>query len=942
MKRQAPVKQATPRLRRDIATGSSAGRTFRSLTGGNGLVAGRRARRDIALLLTVVGLTATATVLAVTGPGLVLETVDGGVRDTLETAGSRADVTLLGSFATPRGENTPLTQFVTPESVLALEEQLPDRLPDALSRVVSDITLTVLSGDGLAAPRPDVPGSDTQQLRVRTSMLTPANTDGLTLVDGRMPEARAEGDVDPVEVVMSAVAADAASMSIGDVIEVEQLAWREQLVGESDSRATLELVGIIAAVDEGARVWGDTPELWKPLERPATEVSSRITRLTVLADQTGVAAVSLVDADPFEVRYRLHVDPAAFTSVLATQATEEIQDLNARDTALTGGTQVLDVRTELGPALAAYPQQARAALAQMSVMMSGVIGIAGIVVVLLSRLLVLYRAEAVALERARGASVLSVGMRTLTESAVTTVVGVGVGFLVALLLLGDAARDPLPVVVVAVVALLAGPVQSMSLARQAWTGRRDPANRRDRQRIIAARRARRIVVELAVVVIAIAALVSLRDRGLVQTRTDGVDPFLASAPILLAAAVTVVVLRVFPLPIRAFGVVGRQTRGVLGLLGAVRAQQSLAALPLLALTLGTALAVSGGLLVTTVREGQDEASWQRVGADIRIEGEVDGALVEALAGAAGVEAVGSSHLRGGVGLDLGTTGRPVTVIAIDGGHADVIDLLPSTPSSASLRELRTASPEEAVAVVVDATIDELLITNNLAMYYGGDYVPLEVVGTTDVQPTGYAEGPFVYVDLQSLSDYLPEPLPASTVLAIGSGAVAAAADLGVPEDTVLDRAGWIDDRRSLAIVSGVERTMLFAVGAVVLLAAVALIATVVSGARSRGRTLSLLRTLGMSPRLGWWLALSELAPLVIAAVLGGVVAGVAVVLALAPSLGLDVLAGGTTIPDAALSPFVPAGIAAGAIVLLLIGVLADVLVHRRDKLSEVLRVGETV
>ena len=136
--------------------------------------------------------------------------------------------------------------------------------------------------------------------------------------------------------------------------------------------------------------------------------------------------------------------------------------------------------------------------------------------------------------------------------------------------------------------------------------------------------------------------------------------------------------------------------------------------------------------------------------------------------------------------------------------------------------------------------------------------------------------------------------------------------------------------------------MLFAVAAVAVLAAVALIATVVSGARARGRTLSLLRTLGMSPRLGWWLALAELAPLVIASIFGGILAGVSVVLALAPSIGIDVLAGGTTIPAASLSPIVPAGIAVGAIALLFVGVLADVLVHRRDKLSEVLRVGETV
>ena len=57
---------------------------------------------------------------------------------------------------------------------------------------------------------------------------------------------------------------------------------------------------------------------------------------------------------------------------------------------------------------------------------------------------------------------------------------------------------------------------------------------------------------------------------------------------------------------------------------------------------------------------------------------------------------------------------------------------------------------------------------------------------------------------------------------------------------------------------------------------------------------------------------------------------------------LNVLAGGLTIPAASFTPVVFLGLAVAALVLLLLGALADVLVHRRDKLSEVLRVGETV
>jgi putative ABC transport system permease protein len=187
---------------------------------------------------------------------------------------------------------------------------------------------------------------------------------------------------------------------------------------------------------------------------------------------------------------------------------------------------------------------------------------------------------------------------------------------------------------------------------------------------------------------------------------------------------------------------------------------------------------------------------------------------------------------------------------------------------------------------------------------------------------------------------MPDDYGANSVLIVGPGADAAVA--GLPADSVLTRSDWIDERRGLALVAGVESTMVFTVVSVGLLAVVALVATVVSGARSRGRALSMLRTLGMNARFGWWLALAELAPLVIAAVLGGIAAGLAVVLVLAPSLGLDVLAGGITVPSPSLSPLVILGLAGAALLLLGLGTLADVLAHRRDRLSEVLRVGETV
>jgi putative ABC transport system permease protein len=157
---------------------------------------------------------------------------------------------------------------------------------------------------------------------------------------------------------------------------------------------------------------------------------------------------------------------------------------------------------------------------------------------------------------------------------------------------------------------------------------------------------------------------------------------------------------------------------------------------------------------------------------------------------------------------------------------------------------------------------------------------------------------------------------------------------------VYSRASWLADRHDRALVAGVRDLMIASTGSVALLALIALIASVLASSRRRGRTLALLRTLGMNRRLGWWLALSELGPVVLASVLGGSVAGVLAVVVLVPSFGLESLTGGIGSPDLSLSPAVLVAVAAAAVVVAGLATLVEVAVHRRDKLSSVLRVGE--
>ncbi|MEO7123264.1 MAG: hypothetical protein ABI400_09175, partial [Lacisediminihabitans sp.] len=596
-------------------------------------------------------------------------------------------------------------------------------------------------------------------------------------------------------------------------------------------------------------------------------------------------------------------------------------------------------------ALDGYAAQARAATAQMSIVLVGVLGVTLAALILLSRLLVARRLPEIALERARGASIAAIGVRFLLESLLATVVAVLLGGALTWLVPGSATA--VLVVAVIVIAVLAAPVQAV-IASSFRLGRAAPANRRDRLELARRSAARRIALEVSVVALAAAAIAGLGSRGLLQGATVGVDPLLSTAPLLLAGVVTIIVLRVYRWPVLFVGALARRTRGVLGLLGAVRAQRAMAALPVLALTLAVALTVGSGLISNTVQSGQQDAAWQRVGAEVRVDGPVGDVTLKRVAAAPGVTAATAFQTSAGVNLDQATATSVVTLLGVDGHYNSVLKSLPDVDgvaqpmSSGVFARLTEASTSDRLPVLVDPGIADSLVSKNVTLLVNGLDIPVRVVGTAAEGPAGYLTGPFVYVDLGRLSKRLSRHLTADTMLVTGPGAERAVVAAGISPSQVTTRDGWLGAWNRQAMVSGVQNVLSLSIGGLAVLAIIALLAAVLAGAGERARSLSLLRTIGIPAGLGWWLALSELTPLVVAALLGGTAAGLAVIVFLGPSLGLGVLAGGLYAPQPVISWWFIAALVVATAVVLAIAVLVEVLLRRRDRLSEVLRVGETV
>jgi putative ABC transport system permease protein len=899
------------------------------------LLVARGVRRDALLLAAWGAVVALAVVVAVGGPRLAEQVLDEGARGAVRAVGHDADLVVTVRSAPVAWTAGYRDRALDEVELPALRGVLTEAVAASTSRALSVVRVDGVDPEEVAG-LPDAP-------TVLLVLLDGAGADRVREVAGRVgadPE-----DEDAIPVAIPAAAAREWDLGVGSVLEFSGPLTGELLDdGRRRPPARVEVTAVVDAVDPADLVWRDAGPVWEAPDRASAPLVAPADVIDDISDVTGSGSVGAI---------RLVVDPERFDAATADAVAAELATLDVGLGAVLPPRVLPDatLSTGLRGALAAHLPLARAAQAQMAVPAAGVVGVVAVVLLLVARLLVARRRAVLELERARGASVGVVVGRLGVESVLVAALAAAAGLgLLAWLLPGPTA--PVPLAAVLVTAVVATPLWGARVARRAWSGVREPANRRDRERLARRRAAARLVAEAAALALAAGAALALRGRGLLQTTTAGTDPFLAAAPLLVALAVTVVALRLYPGPVRLLAALARRSPGVLGVVGAARARRALEPLPLLALTLAASVGVSGLLLVGTIREGQEAASWQRVGADARIglplRSEPDLLpVVDRLRRAPGVDVATAAHLRPEQRADLGNRDVEVSVLAVDDAYGDLVARVPEAGEDlAAFGALADAEITDGrLPAVVDRRLAGRIGERGITVTIERVRWELEVVGTTDHAPRGQAPGPFLYLPLDLLHDLDGDPVPATHAWVQGPGAgdavTAAAADLELPPGAVDVRTTWLAERRGSALVSGVEEMFRLGAAVAVVLAAVGMVATVLAGARERGRALALLRTLGMRSGLGWWLALAELAPVVVAAALAGAGAGVAVVVLAGSAMGLDVLTGGPFLPSIVVDPVVPAVLGGGALALLLVAASAEVAAHRRDRLSDVVRVGET-
>ncbi|MFI5494216.1 FtsX-like permease family protein [Actinoplanes sp. NPDC051859] len=737
----------------------------------------------------------------------------------------------------------------------------------------------------------------------------------LRLVSGRMP-----GAADGMEVVVEAGAAAETKLRAGSRLML-------------NAEVSVTVVGIVERTNPSARFWDGVPAGAAPCPNPDEGLTSQFTMFTD-ARRAWESALVPEWRFAFDTERLTAADLPALTAA-AVQARRS-------------PSQGMVANTGLDTALAKFAERLRGMQALLAVVQAGLVATMVGLLVLVARLLTDRRRDEFALLRARGASSIRIAMRMLGETILVVPVAVAGGWALARLVPGRSdLADLVLVLLVGAAALFAAPLLA-AFTRGDARGRQDLARFRPS--------ARRLTAEGFVVALAVLGVVLARRRGL---GTGGVDFYLVSVPVLLAVSAALVAVRLLPWPLQQFSRIAARARGAVPFLGLSRAGRGAPVNvgPLAILVVAVATGVFTAAIAGTVGAARDRATDLAIAADVQLSGGVfDPATGARLAAVPGVEAVAPALLLQGSQV-TGKSASPVQVQLLVVPGVDAAKVMRSE-LPAVLVEARPGGPAPAV---VSPRIAAAIGAGGKIDVQGRSY-EFRVAEVRDSVPGLAADSElFVVLPWQALPAPDFQPIRPNRYFIAGADvsepALLAAGNEGqrsylqrvlqrpvpnerLPEPTTV--VTWEAHRAALG-TGGVNGVLAFfytagSAGAA-LLALLAVVLTVLADAPGRGRTLSRLRTMGMSLRQGRSLLIYELVPLVAVAILAGGLVGIALPALLGAVLELDSFTAGVD-TRIVVDPWLPVAALGLVAAALAVAMLVESLANRRMRLGEVLRLGE--
>ncbi|MDH6577380.1 hypothetical protein [Kitasatospora sp. MAP5-34] len=582
---------------------------------------------------------------------------------------------------------------------------------------------------------------------------------------------------------------------------------------------------------------------------------------------------------------------------------------------------------------------------------AGVAGVAAVVLCLAAALAGDRRAEELRLLLARGGSRTGILRRLIGESAVCVLPGAALGTLLALLLLPTPrwSAAVLAALATGLLALLAFPVRAAVLLAP--------------PRVAGAKR--RLVAELALLAVTVAAVAEVRRRG-VAPAGDGLDPLLVAAPLLLALTGALLLARLQPLLVGALARAAGRGPGLIGFLGLARAargtgrQPRPSVLPMLAMMLAVTTAGFGSTVLDAVDTSRAQAARESVGGDAVVIAPSGSSLPDGFAKAAaalpgvrsstgiwsyGSQPLYSSHTTMTVTLIVAdpvpyaalarTLGHgrfdPALLAGTGGPDAPIPSLVsPDVANGISSGSYTISLPDGELRATVTHVVDA---TPALPGYGTATVVVPSGPATAQLPSLGH---PNWWLALGPVDDAQLRALVRTSTTHAGAGGASTADNYLVRTSAAAAKA-LSDD----PLQRSPERIFWATVAGAAGFALLAVLLTLVRAAPERAALLARLRTMGLRSRQGLALILAETLPQALAAVAGGALVAVAAVALLGPAIDLSTLVGApvpTGLRPAALPVLIQAAILAA---LVSAGVLGEAAVSGKRQITTELRAGDS-
>jgi putative ABC transport system permease protein len=714
--------------------------------------------------------------------------------------------------------------------------------------------------------------------------------------------------------------------------------------------AVLHVVGVVRPVNPSSAFWTyDTLVAAPVLQDAFSSFPGPFWAGAVLIGPDELAALpAIFPGQQLSLLWDLPLRMGSLTASQVPQTQAALRDLNGGALANTAGAgypQPLVITGNPQAVLASFAVQQNAADQVLSLTITGLFLIGLVLILLASRLIVERRDEELAALRARGISLPGLARRILADTGPLLIVAVTVAIAAAIAispgagviasweltaLLGAAALAAPPLLAV---------IRHRDSATALRTGRTDVT--------IPRRSARRTIAELSAVVLTVGVAAALRYRS--PGNGGGVNLLTGAGPQLVALLAALVAIRCYPVPLRLLLRFTAHRRGAAVYLGLARAARSAstALLPALALILAMALAAFGGMVVSTVSSARVAGSWRQVGADASVI-VADIHPISAVAASQLAQVPGTRHAvtvssqPGRLLID----GRVVNTTAVNAAPVPYAALSADTPLGSFAPALLADRGQPGAAIPVLVSPDMASLAGHTGTLDTDVDQPLRVrvagvLPATPAVPTGS----FMVVPAWA-ANRADGPWPVNQALLTGPGlsetALRAIVHRSIPGGRLTLRAAVLRQDIAASPLAGAA-TQIFALclAAAALLAGAAVVLGFALSADSRKRLLVTLTTLGVRSRQAKTVAVLEALPLLVVAVAGGLLAALALPLAVGPALNLAVFigAGGPAVtvqPD--LLPLAIA--AAGTAVLVIVTAIVQSAAAMRGSIGQELRKGE--